>query len=147
MNDSQFHSFLMLVFKMILSSSRGMTCGFPLKTFYPITRQLLTAPCTLKKRKKRQHKKLREKSWANWLSRDKTHCLRIWQVYGPELQRNNPERKWPTWQSKFTVQSRSPSCPALFQLLTSLRLCPTLFMPHIQGLQSSWWTQRDTGNH
>lgn len=112
MNDPQFRSFLMLSFKMILSSSGRRTCDFsPPRTFI----HLLHSYSTMHTEADRGGgNKLREKSRANWLSRDKTHHPRKWQVCGPELEKKralkgNGQRDR---HSSHTAQSRD-ALPAL----------------------------------
>lgn len=75
--------------------------------------------------------KLREKSRANWLSRDKTRHLRKWQVCGPELEKTralkgNGQRDR---HSSHTAQSRSPPRPAPLGPLRGLRLSPMASVP------------------
>lgn len=69
--------------------------------------------------------KLREKSRASWLSRDKTRCLKEWQVCGPVSEKKQVvKRKWPIWPLGLTAWCRGPPCPALLWPLTSLLYVP-----------------------
>lgn len=93
--------------------------------------------------------KLREKSRANWLARGTAHCLRKWQVHGPELEKKrvlegNGQRDGQSPQPRAGAPAQLSSGLLRAYMYIPRRLCHVFRVCDSHGQVRS---QRDTWSH
>lgn len=147
MNDPRFHS----IPRASLKWNSVLREGWPVVLLLRPSIRLLENYSTMHfKADTKGSDKLREKSRANWLSRDTTHCLRQWQVHGPELEKQQV-LKGKGQRDGQSPQPRAEAPARLFPGVSRAYIYITQHLCRIFWVCNSPWrskrSQRDTWNH